>query len=66
MDKNTKETTGVMSALKGRGALDKTKKGVHLLGIVKKLSAKRASQKEEKGEVEDKKETKKEEAGEKD
>lgn len=35
-----------MSALKNRGSLGDGKKGVKLLGIVKKLSAKRAALKE--------------------
>lgn len=62
----------VMEAIAHRGELKDGeggpgKKGVSLLGIVKKLSAKRKAlkeDKEEKGEKEDKKETKKEEESE--
>lgn len=35
------KTSKVLSALKERGSVGETKKGVHLLGIVKKLSEKR-------------------------
>lgn len=59
------KSNGVMSAIKSRGEVGGgAKKGVKLLGIVEKLSAKRQAQKEEKGEVEDKKESKKAEAAE--
>jgi hypothetical protein len=37
------KVAGVMSALKSRGSVGETKKGVNLLGIVKKLSEKRKS-----------------------
>lgn len=62
----SKGVGGVMSAIKSRGSVGSAKKGVKLLGIVQKLSAKRAAMKEESGEVEDKKESKKEESAEQD
>ena len=60
----------VSEAIASRGSMPDGKggpgkKGVNLLGIVKKLTAKR-KMKEEKGEVEDKKESAKEEAAEQD
>lgn len=64
----SKKTEGVMEALKSRKGFE-SKKGVSLLGIVKKLSNKRKAlkeDKEEKGEKEDKKETKAQEESEKD
>lgn len=42
------KTTGVMTALKGRTGFG-SKKGVNLLGIVQKLSAKREAMKKEGG-----------------
>lgn len=62
------KTKGVMTALKGRKGFG-SKKGIALLGIVQKLTAKRknaGSDKEEEGEVEDKKESKKQEGAEMD
>lgn len=62
------KTESVMAALKGRSGFA-TKKGVSLVGIVKKLSDKRKAMSkdpEEKGEKEDKKETKAQEETEKD
>ena len=64
--RKTNSAEGVMSAIKERKSVGGEKKGVKLLGIVKKLSEKRAAQKEEMGEKEDKKESKKEEASEQD
>ena len=41
------KASDVMAALKSRGSVGEPKKGVHLLGIVKKLSAKRQGMKAE-------------------
>jgi hypothetical protein len=45
-----KSAGGVMSAIKSRGDVGSAKKGVSLLGIVQKLSAKRSAAQEEAGE----------------
>lgn len=54
------KTRGVMTALKGRKGFG-SKKGVNLLGIVKKLSAKRKAMGEKETSAEDKAEGGKEE-----
>jgi hypothetical protein len=46
---SNKGATGVIDAIKGKSAVGGAKKGVGLLAIVQKLSAKRKTQKDKEG-----------------